>query len=86
MQILYICSDFDEHELETKVYSSVERFVEDRIGIAYSITQLEEISEDCNNVDERFVLQLLREGSVVGEWHTEEVWVISGDQFVQGIL
>ena len=86
MQILYICSDFDEHELETKVYSSVESFVEDRIGIAYNITQLEEVSEDCDNVDERFILQLLREGSVVGEWHTEEVWVISGDQFVQGIL
>mgnify|MGYP003595873994 CR=1 FL=1 len=33
MQLLYINADFDENGLETKIYESVESFVQARIGI-----------------------------------------------------
>lgn len=86
MQLLYINANFDENGLETKVYDSIESFVEDRIGIAYSVLELEvlaEVGED--NVDEVFVLDLLKTGSHEGEWSTEEVWLIEDGKFKQGI-
>lgn len=86
MQILYINADFDEHELETKVYSSIEDFVKDRIGIAYNITDLEILAEDSDNMDEIFVLELLKTGSHEGEWSTEEVWLPEDGKFKQGII
>ena len=39
MQLLYINSDFDEICLETKVYDSIESFVQGRIGITYSLLE-----------------------------------------------
>ncbi len=86
MQLLYINADFDENGLETKIYDSIESFVEDRIGIAYSVLELEvlaEVGED--NADEVFVLDLLKTGSHEGEWSTEEVWLIEDGKFKQGI-
>lgn len=86
MQILYINADFDEHGLETKVYDSVESFVEDRIGIAYSFLELEVLAEDEDDVDVVFVLNLLKDGCYVGEWSTEEVWVIKDGKLEQGVI
>lgn len=40
MEILYINADFDEHELETKRYTSLEEFTCDLIGVNYSLTEL----------------------------------------------
>lgn len=85
MQLLYINSDFDEHELETKVYTSVEDFVKDRIGVAYNIKDLEILAEDIDNTDEIFVLELLNTGSHEGEWSTEEVWTIEDGKLYQGL-
>jgi len=85
MQLLYINSDFDEHELETKVYTSIEDFVKDRIGIAYNITDLEVLAEDRDNMDEIFVLELIKTGSHEGQWSTEEVWLLENGKFKQGI-
>ena len=86
MQLLYINADFDENGLETKIYDSIESFVQDRIGIAYSLLELEafasEEDEDEEYLDEVFVLNLLKNGSHEGEWSTEEVWLIEdGGQF-----
>lgn len=85
MQLLYINADFDENGLETKIYDSIESFVEDRIGFAYSILELEVLAEDEDNVDEVFALDLLKNGSHEGEWSTEEVWLIEDGKFKQGI-
>ena len=89
MQLLYINADFDENGLETKVYDSIESFVQDRIGIAYSLLELEafasEEDEDEEYLDEVFVLNLLKSGSHEGEWSTEEVWLIEDGKFSQGI-
>lgn len=85
MQLLYINADFDENGLETKIYDSIESFVEDRIGITYSVLELEVLVEDENNADEVFVLDLLKNGSHEGEWSTEEVWLIEDGKFKQGI-
>ena len=89
MQLLYINADFDENGLETKVYDSIESFVQDRIGIAYSLLELEafanEEDEDEEYLDEVFVLNLLKSGSHEGEWSTEEVWLIEDGKFKQGI-
>ena len=92
MQLLYINADFDENGLETKIYDSIESFVEDRIGIAYSLLELEafaneedEEDEDEEYLDEVFVLNLLKNGSHEGEWSTEEVWLIEDGKFSQGI-
>lgn len=85
MQLLYINADFDENGLETKIYDSIESFVEDRIGIAYSVLELEVLAEDEDNADEVFVLDLLKNGSYEGEWSTEEVWLIEDGKFKQGI-
>ena len=85
MQLLYINSDFDEHELETKVYTSIEDFVKDRVGIAYNITDLEVLAEDRDNMDEIFVLELIKTGSHEGQWSTEEVWLLENGKFKQGI-
>ena len=41
MQLLYINADFDENGLETKIYDSIESFVQARIGIAYSLLELD---------------------------------------------
>lgn len=87
MQILYINSDFDEHELETKLYTSIEDFVKDRIGIAYDTDQLKELSEEPDeNLDEAFVLELILSGYHVGEWSTEEVRFIKDGKFRQGLV
>ena len=40
MKLLHINADFDENGLETKVYDSIESFVQDRIGIAYSLVRM----------------------------------------------
>jgi len=85
MQLLYINADFDENGLETKIYDSIESFVEDRIGIAYSVLELEVLAEDEDDVDVVFVLDLLKTGSHEGEWSTEEVWLIEDGKFKQGI-
>ena len=89
MQLLYINADFDENGLETKIYESIESFVQDRIGIAYSLLELEafasEDDEDEEYLDEVFVLNLLKSGSHEGEWSTEEVWLIEDGKFTQGI-
>ena len=85
MQLLYINAGFDENVLETKIYESIEEFVEHRIGIAYNIKDLEILSEDSDNVDEIFVLELLKEGSHEGEWSTEEVWFIEDGKLYQGL-
>lgn len=88
MQILYINADFDEHGLETKVYDSIESFVEDRIGIAYSISELEVLAEKSEDEygDEIFILNLLKDGCYEGEWSTEEVWVIKDGKLKQGVI
>ena len=66
MQLLYINADFDENGLETKIYESIESFVQARIGIAYSLLELEAFSteddEDEEYLDEVFVLNLLKKG------------------------
>lgn len=89
MQLLYINADFDENGLETKIYDSIESFVQDRIGIAYSLLELEafanEDDEDEEYLVEVFVLNLLKNGSHEGEWSTEEVWLIEDGKFKQGI-
>ena len=89
MQLLYINADFDENELDTKIYDSIESFVKGRIGIAYSLLELEafakEDDEDEEYLDEVFVLNLLKSGSHEGEWSTEEVWLIEDGKFKQGI-
>ena len=89
MQLLYINADFDENGLETKIYDSIESFVKGRIGIAYSLLELEvfakEDDEDEEYLDEVFVLNLLKSGSHEGEWSTEEVWLLEDDKFKQGI-
>ena len=83
MKLLYINADFDEHGLETKIYNSIESFVEGRIGIAYNLEQLKELAED--EPDEKHILDLILSGSCEGEWSTEEVWFIKGDSFRQGL-
>lgn len=86
MQLLYIDSDFDENELKTRVYESVEFFVEDRIGIGYTLSELRELAQEPDeNPDEAFVLDLLLSGSHEGEWSTEEVWVIKDGELIQGL-
>ena len=87
MQLLYINADFDEHGLETKIYDSVESFVQDRIGIAYSLLNLESFANEEGEEysDELFVLNLLKSGLHEGEWSTEEVWLIEDGKFKQGI-
>lgn len=85
MQLLYINANFDENGLETKIYDSIESFVEDRIGIAYSVLELEVLAVGEDNGDEVFVLDLLKTGSHEGEWSTEEVWLIEDGKFKQGI-
>jgi len=85
MQLLYINADFDDNGLETEIYDSIESFVEDRIGIAYSLIELEVLSEDEDDVDVVFVLDLLKTGLHEGEWGTEEVWFIENGKFKQGI-
>ena len=89
MQLLYINADFDENGLDTKIYESVESFVQNRIGIAYSLLELEafakEEDEDEGYLDEVFVLNLLKSGSRENEWSTEEVWLIEDGKFTQGI-
>ncbi len=84
MKLLYINADFDEHGLETKIYNSIESFVEDRIGIAYNLEQLKELAQE-DEPDEKFILDLILSGSYEGEWSTEEVWFIKGDSFRQGL-
>ena len=84
MKLLYINADFDEHGLETKIYNSIESFVEGRIGIAYNLEQLKELAEE-DEPDEKYILDLILSGSYVGEWSTEEVWFIKGDSFRQGL-
>ena len=89
MQLLYINADFDYNGLKTKIYDSIESFVKGRIGIAYSLLELEafakEDDEDDEYLDEVFVLNLLKNGSHEGEWRTEEVWLIEDGKFKQGI-
>ena len=89
MQLLYINADFDYYGLKTKIYDSIESFVQDRIGIAYSLLELEafakEDDEDEEYLYEVFVLNLLKNGSHEGEWSTEEVWLIEDGKFTQGI-
>ena len=87
MQLLYINADFDENGLETKIYDSIESFVQDRIGIAYSLLELEAFaSEEYEEyLDEVFVLNLLKNGSHEDWWSTEEVWLIEDGKFKQGI-
>ena len=89
MQLLYINADFDENGLETKIYDSIESFVQDRIGIAYSVLELEAFSTEDDEYEEYlvevFVLNLLKNGSHEGEWSTEEVWLIEDGKFKQGI-
>ena len=89
MQLLYINADFDEHGLDTKIYDSIESFVQDRVGIAYSLLELEsfanEEDEDEEYFDEVFVLNLLKNGLHEGEWSTEEVWSIEDCKLKQGI-
>ena len=84
MKLLYINADFDENGLETKIYNSIESFVEDRIGIAYNLEQLKELAEE-DEPDEKYILDLILSGSCEGEWSTEEVWFIKGDSFRQGL-
>ena len=84
MKLLYINADFDENGLETKIYNSIESFVEDRIGIAYNLEQLKELAEE-DEPDEKYILDLILSGSYEGEWTTEEVWFIKGDSFRQGL-
>ena len=61
----------------------------DRIGIAYSLLELEsfasEEDEDEECLDEVFVLNLLKSGSHEGEWSTEEVWIIEDGRLYQGL-
>ena len=89
MQLLYINADFYYNGLKTKIYDSIESFVKGRIGIAYSLLELEafakEDDEDEEYLDEVFVLNLLKSGSHEGEWSTEEVWLIEDGKFKQGI-
>ena len=89
MKVLYINADFDEYGLETKIYESIESFVQDRIGISYSLLELEafakEEDEDEEYLDEVFVLNLLKSGSHEDWWSTEEVWLIEDGKFSQGI-
>lgn len=87
MEILYINADFDEHELETKRYTSLEEFTCDRIGINYSLTELREMADDPEGYpDEAFIYELITSGCYVGEWSTEEVWFIKDGKFSQGLL
>jgi hypothetical protein len=89
MQLLYINADFDEKGLETKIYDNIESFVQDRIGIAYSLLELEAFANEDDEyeeyLDEAFVLNLLKNGSHESEWSTEEVWLIEDGKFTQGI-
>ena len=89
MQLLYINADFDENGLETKIYDSIESFVQDRVGITYGLLELEsfanEEDEDEEYFDEVFVLNLLKNGLHEGEWSTEEVWSIEDGKLKQGI-
>lgn len=86
MQLLHIYSDFDENELRTKTHKTIESFVEDSIGIGYTLEQLKELAEDEDeNPDEKFCLNLILSGIHEGEWSTEEVWIIKDGQFRQGL-
>ena len=92
MQLLYINADFYYNGLKTKIYDSIESFVKGRIGIAYSLLELEafakeddEDDEDEEYLDEVFVLNLLKSGSHEDWWSTEEVWLIEDGKFKQGI-
>ena len=82
MQLLYINADFDENGLESKIYESIEFFVEDRIGIGYTLSELRELAKEPDeNPDEAFVLDLLLSGSHEGEWSNEEVWIIKDGNY-----
>ena len=87
MQLLYINADFDKYGLDTKIYDSIESFVQARIGIAYNLLELEAFAkeEDEEYLDEVFVLNLLKNGSHEDWWSTEEVWLIEDGKFKQGI-
>jgi hypothetical protein len=86
MQILHVHSDFDEHELHTEVYTSLQEFIHDWVGVNYTYDELQKLDlDDEDYVSEKYCYELIRNGEHIGEWSTDEFWVVLDGKLQQGM-
>lgn len=85
-QILHMHSDFDEHELHTEVYTSLEDFILNRTCVPYTLNELKPVdSEDQDFGDEKFCFNLIKDGYHIGEWYTDELWFAVDGKLQKGL-
>lgn len=78
-RILFITGDFDENEVRTKFYDSIDHMVKDRAGwesFQAMKDYIEENGWDDDELDgsERMLMELVETGYSVDEWHHYEVY------------
>lgn len=85
-QILHVHSDFDEHELHTEIYDSLENFILNRTCVAYTLNELKLVDfEDQDYGDEEYCYNLIKDGEHIGEWSTDELWFVIDGKLQKGL-
>ena len=75
---LYISEDYDERELHTEVFSTIEDFIYDYTGCKYSLQELEKLDYDTGfYTSENRCLILIKYGFWSGVGTEQELYSIS---------
>ena len=89
---LHIRADFDENGLSSKIWTSLDDFVADKLcGDFDNYVELENYINECKESDEepeyhpKYLYDLINDGEAEGEWDAEEFYEIKGTAS-QGIV
>lgn len=90
---LHVLADFDENEIHSKVYNTLDEFVEERSDQFTLYAELEQYINECEANEEepeyceKSLYDLINEGDAEGEWDSEVFYEIkfSANKVVKGI-
>lgn len=77
-RILFITADFDENELRTKFFVSLDQFIEDRTGWPTYKDMVDHVEkhgyddDECEG-SEKMIMNLVKDGFHADEWHAYEL-------------
>lgn len=89
---LHIRADFDENDLTSKLYGTLDEFVEHRSDQFTLFSELEQYIKDCENEEEdpeyceEYLYKLIVDGYNSGEWDSEEFYeIVDSKSIIMGV-
>lgn len=81
---LHVRADFDEKVLHSKIYDTIDDYIEDNLDGFSNYAELEQYINECKQDGEepeyhpKYVYDLINSGSGEGEWDEEAFYEIKG--------